>query len=256
VVGADGKRSTTADAVGARRYRDRPAATLACYGYWSGMPLAHGELYQRRGRAAAAFPTNDGLTMVYVGAPLGELDAFRADPEGCYLASLDRCGDLGERVRAGRREERLRLAPDLPNVLRVPHGPGWALVGDAGAVMDPVTAQGIGNALCDAQRVADAIVAGLGSAGLEAALARARRQRDVALRPMFDLTVGLAALRGPGAVDRLVMAAVRDRPDEVTRFLAAFSGVESLRRYRSPGNALRLLATGWLSARFRRPGPA
>jgi flavin-dependent dehydrogenase len=244
VVGADGKRSTVAAAVRARRYRERPVATLACYTYWSGVPLAHGELYQRPGRAAAAFPTNDGLTLVYVAAPIDELPAFRGDAEPAYLASLDRCGDLGERVRAGRREERLRTTPDLPNTFRAPHGPGWALVGDAGLVMDPVSAQGIGNALCDAGRVAAAIVAGLGgSAPLGPSLERARRVRDATLRPMFDFTAELAALRGPSRADRRVLAAVRDRPDEVERFLGVFSGVVPLRRYRSVANARRLL--GW-----------
>jgi len=242
VVGADGKRSTVAEAVGSRRYRQRPPATLACYTYWSGVPLGHGELYQRPGRAAAAFPTNDGLTMVYVAAPLDELAAFRADPEASYLASLDRCGDLGARVRAGRRVERLRLAPDLPQTFRVPYGPGWALVGDAGLVMDPVSAQGIGNALCDAERVAGAIVAGLGGAApLDRELARARRLRDATVRPMYDFTAALARLRPAGAADRRVLAAVSARPAEVERFLGVFSGVESLRGYRSPGNALRLL---------------
>ncbi len=244
VVGADGKRSAVAAAVGARRYRTRPQATVACYGYWSGVPLEGGELYQRPGLAAAAFPTNDGLTMVYLGAPVAQLAAVRADPEGRYLAGLDHCGDLGERVRAGRRVERLRIAPDLPNTFRVPYGPGWALVGDAGVVMDPVSAQGIGNALRDAERVAAAIVRGLGAGRpAEAELARARRERDAALRPMYDLTVGLADLRGPGRADRRVIDAVRDRPDEVTRFLGVFSGAEPLRGYRAVGNALRLL--GW-----------
>jgi 2-polyprenyl-6-methoxyphenol hydroxylase-like FAD-dependent oxidoreductase len=248
VVGADGKRSTVAEAVGSRRYRQRPPATLACYTYWSGVPLGHGELYQRPGRAAAAFPTNDGLTMVYVAAPLDELTAFRADAEASYLASLDRCGDLGTRVRAGRRVERLRLAPDLPQAFRVPYGPGWALVGDAGLVMDPVSAQGIGNALCDAERVAGAIVAGLGggttldgAASLDRELARARRLRDATVGPMYDFTAGLARLRPAGGADRRVLAAVSARPDEVRRFLGVFSGVESLRGYRTPGNALRLL---------------
>ena len=269
VVGADGKHSAVAAAVGSRRYRTRPQATVACYGYWSGVPLEVGELYQRPGAAAAAFPTNDGLTMVYLGSPVSEVAALRADPEGRYLAGLDRCGDLGERVRAGRRVERLRIAPDLPNTFRVPHGPGWALVGDAGVVMDPVTAQGIGNALRDAERVAAAIVRGLGGPGrsagagslgrsagagslgrsagagdpVEAELARARRERDAALRPMYDLTVGLAGLRGPGRADRRVIDAVRERQDEVTRFLGVFSGAEPLRGYRSVGNALRLV--GW-----------
>jgi flavin-dependent dehydrogenase len=260
VVGADGKRSTVARAVGARRYRTRPPSTVACYGYWSGVPLDHGELYQRPGLAAAAFPTNDGLTMVYLAAPVSELAALRADPEGYYLAGLDRCGDLGERVRAGRRAERLRIAPDLPSMFRVPHGPGWALVGDAGLVMDPVSAQGIGNALRDAERLAAAIVRGLdgktgrgeavgrgGSAGrggpVAAQLAGAWRERDAALRPMYDLTTGLAALRGPGRAERRVIEAVRGRPDEVTRFLGVFSGAEPVRGYRSVGNALRLV--GW-----------
>jgi hypothetical protein len=31
--------------------------------------------------------------------------------------------------------------PDLPNFFRKPYGPGWALVGDAGPVMDPITGQ-------------------------------------------------------------------------------------------------------------------
>jgi flavin-dependent dehydrogenase len=244
VVGADGKRSMVAAAVRARRYRQRPPATLACYTYWSGVPLAHGELYQRTGCAAAAFPTNDRLTMVYVAAPIDELPAFRGNAEPAYLASLDRCGDLGARVRAGRREERLRTTPDLPGAFRVPHGPGWALVGDAGVVMDPVSAQGIGNALCDAERVAGAIVVGLGgSVPLRRSLARARQVRDATLGPMFDFTAELAALRGPSRADRRVLEAVHDRPEEVQRFLGVFSGVVPLRRYRSVGNARQLV--GW-----------
>jgi flavin-dependent dehydrogenase len=244
VVGADGKRSMVATAVRARRYRERPPATLACYTYWSGVPLAHGELYQRPGRAVAAFPTNDGLTMVYVAAPVDELPAFRGDAEPAYLASLDRCGDLGARVRAGRREERLRTTPDLPGVFRVPHGPGWVLLGDAGVVMDPVSAQGIGNALCDAERVAAAIVAGLGgSASLERSLARAWRIRDATLGPMSDFTAELAALRGPLRTDRRVFQSVRDRPEEVQRLLGVFSGVVPLRRYRSVSSVRRLV--GW-----------
>jgi hypothetical protein len=124
----------------------------------------------------------------------------------------------------------------------VPYGPGWALVGDAGLVMDPVSAQGIGNALCDAERVAGAIVAGLGGAApLDRELDRARRLRDATVRPMYDFTAALARLRPAGAADRRVLAAVSGRPAEVERFLGVFSGVESLRRYRSPGNALRLL---------------
>ena len=39
----------------------------------------------------------------------------------------------------------------VPNFLRKPYGPGWALVGDAGYTKDPITAQGISDAFHDAE---------------------------------------------------------------------------------------------------------
>jgi 2-polyprenyl-6-methoxyphenol hydroxylase-like FAD-dependent oxidoreductase len=242
VVGADGKHSMVARAVAARVYRQRPNSTLACYTYWSGVRLAGGELYQRPGRAVAAFPTNDDLTMVYVAAPRAEFDTFRADIEGNYLKTLDRCGDLGDRVRAGVRAERLRTTPDLPNLFRDAHGPGWALVGDAGVVMDPITAQGIGNALRDAERLAAAVAAGLDSSRqLDASLADYQRRRDAAVGPMYDFTADLAAFNPPRPADQQLLASLHGRPAEINRFLGVFAGITPITEYRTVRNALRLL---------------
>jgi 2-polyprenyl-6-methoxyphenol hydroxylase-like FAD-dependent oxidoreductase len=189
----------------------------------------------------AAFPTNDDLVMVYMAAPLDEFAAFRADPLGGYLATLDRCGDLGERVRGGARAERLRTTPDQPNVFRRSHGPGWALAGDAGVVMDSISAQGITNALRDADLLAAAVVAGLGGARpLRAALAERQRRRDAAIRPLYDFTVRLAEFR-PRPVERLLLASLAGRPAEIDRFLGAFTGVVPVREYFTPGNVARLL---------------
>jgi 2-polyprenyl-6-methoxyphenol hydroxylase-like FAD-dependent oxidoreductase len=234
VVGADGKHSRVAEAVGARRYRERAARSFACYTYWSGVPMSGGELYQRPGRAVAAFPTNGGLVMVYTAAPLAEFADFRADVDTHYRKTLDLCGDLGDRVRDGIRAERFRATPDLPNLFRVPCGPGWALVGDAGVVMDPVTAQGITNAFRDAELLADAVAGAIaaGPTRLDRALHAYWRQRDKAVRPMYDFTVRLAALEPAGFVERRLLASIADRPDEVDRFLGAFGGVIPLREYR------------------------
>ncbi len=242
VVGADGKHSLVADAVEADRYRERPASTLACYTYWSGVPLTRGELYQRPGRAVAAFPTNDGLTMVYVAAPRTDLATFRTDIEGHYLKTLDQCGDLGDRVRAGERAERFRTTPDLPNTFRIASGPGWALVGDAGVVLDPITAQGIGNALRDADLLAAAIGAGLDHAGsLGTRLSDYQHRRDAAVGPMFDFTIGVAAMRPPRPADRQLLASLQGRQAEVDRFIAVFAGVISPADYRSARNLARVL---------------
>ncbi len=51
--------------------------------------------------------------------------------------------ELAERVRNAIQAERFLGATDIPNFLRKPYGPGWALVGDAGYHKDPYTAQGI-----------------------------------------------------------------------------------------------------------------
>ena len=175
VVGGDGKHSTVARLVRARHYRVRPPSALACYAYWSGLPLHAGELYQGGGRAIAVFPTNDDLTMLYVAVPLGELERFRADPLAAYLATLP--DDLAERVRTAGPAERIRLAPDQPNFFTQPYGPGWALVGDAGLSMDSITAQGISNALCDAEALAGAVIA-----GGDSALSAYHRDRDRRVR--------------------------------------------------------------------------
>jgi 2-polyprenyl-6-methoxyphenol hydroxylase-like FAD-dependent oxidoreductase len=249
VVGADGKHSRVAEAVAARRYRQRPVSTLACYTYWRGVRLSAGELYQRPGLAVAAFPTNDDLTMVYLAAPIAGFAAFRTDVEGHYLRGLERCGDLAERVRAGQRAGRLRATPDLPNFLRVPHGPGWALVGDAGAVMDPVTAAGIANALRDAELLAGAVTAALAEGRpADAYLRTYHRRRDEAVLPMYDLTAGLAALPGLRAAQRQVLLSLRDRPEETRRFLGVFAGVTPADEYRSARNLLRLLGVRGLAA--------
>jgi 2-polyprenyl-6-methoxyphenol hydroxylase-like FAD-dependent oxidoreductase len=248
VVGADGKRSMVAAAVAAHRYRQRPTSTLACYTYWSGVPATGGELYQRPGRAVAAFPTNDDLTMIYVAAPLTEFATFRTNVEDHYLKTLGMCGDLGDRVREGTRAERFRTTPDLPNTFRIPYGPGWALVGDAGLVMDPITAQGISNALCEAEKLAEAITAGLGGGRpLNAALADYQRRRDAVLRPMYDFTTDLAALNPPRLADQHLLASLYGRQAEIDRFLGVFAGVTPIKQYRSPRNVLQLLGVRGLA---------
>jgi 2-polyprenyl-6-methoxyphenol hydroxylase-like FAD-dependent oxidoreductase len=242
VIGADGKRSLVADAVGARRYRERPVRSFASYSYWAGVPVSGGELYQRPGRAVAVFPTNDKLTMVYAAAPMTEFAAARADLESHYLRTLDLCGDLGERVRSGARAERLRTTPDQPNTFRCSHGPGWALAGDAGVVMDSVSAQGMTNALRDASYLSAAIAEGLGgSQPLAHALRGHQRRRDQAIRGMYDFTVGLAALRPATPGQRRFLAAVAADQRETNRFLGAFSGIVPPEQYFTVPTVVRVL---------------
>ena len=80
-----------------------------------------------------------------------------------------------------------------PNQLRRAYGPGWALVGDAGYHRDPVTGHGLSDAYRDAELLAVALDEALrGDTDEETALAGYERQRDAALREVFDLTCAIA----------------------------------------------------------------
>ena len=154
-IGADGRNSRIAQAVSAPMYEQVP--TLACwyFSYWSGVPVDGIELRLKGRRAIFVFKTNDDLTAVFVAFPIAEFSRVRADPEASIMAALDLTPELAERVRGGRREERMYGAADLPNFLRKPYGPGWALVGDAGCHKDPMLALGICHALHDAELLAE-----------------------------------------------------------------------------------------------------
>ncbi len=248
VIGADGKHSLVAKAVGAVASHEQAPLAVAYYTYWDGVPTDGGELHSGPHRAVGVWPTNDGLVMTFVAAPIAEFGAFRANPEGELLRALDGTGELGQRVRAGRRVEKVYGSADLPNRIRGPFGPGWALAGDAGLVMDPVTGQGIGNAFRDADLLADAVEDGLGGRRpLETALAEFERERDRQTRPMYDFTLDLAAFGPPRPEQQLVFEAIARRPADVDRFLGVMTGSVPMDEFFSGRNMSRLLGLGGMA---------
>ncbi|HEY7487235.1 MAG TPA: FAD-dependent monooxygenase [Streptosporangiaceae bacterium] len=242
IVGADGKHSLVARAAAAPAYHERSPQTVASYTYWAGVPLDRGEIYAGERRAVGAWPTNDGLVMTYVAWPAEEFGAFRADVEGNLLATLDLAGELGERIRSGERAERIRTIPDLPARFRRPFGPGWALVGDAGLVLDPITGQGIGHAFRDAELLSAAVVEGLGGGRpLETTLAEYTRKRDEDSLPMYEFTAQLAALAPPKPQERALFAALAAKPAEADRFLGVIAGSVPIPSYLAPANLFRVI---------------
>jgi 2-polyprenyl-6-methoxyphenol hydroxylase-like FAD-dependent oxidoreductase len=247
VVGADGKHSMVARAVGAREYRTRPAASGACYAYFSDLPVSGGEVYTRPDRMVGLWPTNDGLTIVFLAVPRDRFADLQSDMERQFRATVSAVGDLGPRLDAARRVEHHRGTIDLPNTFRTPHGPGWLLIGDAGLVMDPITGQGIGNALQDAAAASEALVAGLGGAqSLNTALTAFHRARDKGRRPMYDLTVGLASFR-PDPTGDILFPAIATDPAHVSAFLGVLTGVVPVSEFFNPANLRRVVGARGLA---------
>lgn len=225
VVGADGRNSLVARLAQAPAYAEVAPLTCAYYSYWSGVEMHGVEFYARPGRAIAAMPTHDGLTCVYLAAPRAQFHTFRHGVEAAFTASLALVPELADRLSGGQRAERYRGTADLPNFLRRPFGPGWALVGDAGCHKDPLLAHGISDALRDAHLLAQALDAALcGTATPELALAEYQRARDDAELPAYRLTTTLAALAPlPPPLVQLLESLVHDSAG-TARFLGAIAG--------------------------------
>src|SRR5262245_30384977 len=185
IIGADGRNSRIARAVGAAEYNVKPMLQWSYYTYWSGLPLDGMETIIRPDRGWGAFPTNDGLTLLVLGWPYAEADAYKADVEGNYLKTLELAPEFAARMRDASRETRF-AGGAVANYFRRPFGPGWALVGDAGYDKDPITAQGISDAFWDAEHFTNALSDVFdGRRTYDDAMSRWQHARDEHAMPMY-----------------------------------------------------------------------
>jgi 2-polyprenyl-6-methoxyphenol hydroxylase-like FAD-dependent oxidoreductase len=243
VVGADGLHSLVAKTTSAEAYNEQPALLAGYYTYWSGLDLGgRFEAYDRADRSWAAWPTNEGLTLLIVGWPIAEFEANKRDIEGNYLRALDRAPAFAQRVRDAKREERF-VGATVPNFFRKPFGPGWALVGDAGYNRDFITAQGISDAFRDAGLCASALGDWLsGTRPFDAAMAAYQRTRDEHVLPMFDFTLKFAMLAPPPPEMQQLLKAVHGNQDAMNDFARVIAGVVSPAEFFSPDNVGRIFA--------------
>lgn len=242
VIGADGKHSLVAKTVKPAVSFEQPAKAFGYYTYWSDVPLNRGELYGRERRFGGAFPTNNGLIITYVSGPAAEFHDFRGNLEPNLLRALDSFGTLGERVRAGKRADRIYGTADLPNRLLKPFGEGWALVGDAGLVMDPLTGQGIGHAFQQADWLSTALDAGFsGRSPLPVALADYERRRNQRTKPIYDFTLDLVSFSPPRPEQVALFRSLVGKQEQIDRFFGAMTGVVPLTYFFSPGNLTKII---------------
>jgi flavin-dependent dehydrogenase len=195
-VGADGVRSTVAREAGAATLRVGLGGGAVIYGYWSRLPVEGYEWYYRPGHSAGMIPTNGGEVCVFAGVPASHLSAESGDLRDTYQRLLMAATDGADgRLATADRPRRLRTWVGRPGFVRQAHGPGWALVGDAGSFLDPLSTHGITDALRDAEMLARS-VAEAGNAGdLNSVLRRFADDRERVIAPMFDIVDRIAGYR-------------------------------------------------------------
>ena len=189
VVGADGLHSTVARLAGAEVYRAGQHTTATMYGHWTGLDVTGYQWYFESGLAAGAIPTNAGEACVFVTVPGQAFTrVFAHQPDTGFLEVLSQMApDLAGQI-AQTSPVRLQGFAGHPGFFRRAHGPGWALVGDAGYFKDPLTSHGITDALRDAELLATAI-----GQGSDTALADYQEQRDAASLDVFEATEAIAS---------------------------------------------------------------
>ena len=238
VVGADGRHSRVAAAMGAAEYNTAPSKTFTYYSYYAGLDMkGRMEFYDREGATIVAQPTSGNLAMVAVIQPIALFKQCRANIEAGLDAVLQRAPEFYTRLQAATRVERMLGSADVPTGMRVPYGPGYALVGDAGVHVDPTMGQGITNAFRDADLLADAIDSGLrGEQPMEEALAAFHQARDEAVLPMFELINEMISGEPPSEEFIAVLEALPGNKRQVNRFIGVMLGTVPVADFYSEAN--------------------
>ena len=243
VVGADGPGSRVAVEVQAAEHHAQPARQGTAWAYWHDVPLTGAEIYLRDFEGIYAFPSSGG-TVVGANWSIDRFRAIRRDIDTHYVALLCRVApQLAECVmRASRADERLYLG-STRNFFRTAHGPGWVLLGDAHYKKDPCTAQGITDAFCDAERLADAIDHGLaGRRPLSKALADYARQSVEWALPFYELTCQMATFAPPPPDMLALYTALQGNQEAIDRFIGLITEATSPTDFFAPENVQRILA--------------
>lgn len=190
VIGADGRRSTVARLVGTVEHHRWENQRMMAYAYCADVHADKRELamqWRYGDDLVTVFPCDGERLVALLMPPVRRSPEFRADAEAAWAATVDRVPPFADRLRGCTRDGRIRISYSHPSYFRHSHGPGWALAGDAGHFKDPVTAQGIRDALRFGRLLGEVAAPVLDDPqALDIAVARWEADRDAQCLPMYQ----------------------------------------------------------------------
>jgi len=248
VIGADGRRSTVARLVAAQRpYRERPSGRACFFAYWEDSRTewrATAAQWREGPELGTAFPCDDGLTLVLLQPPEARAGAFRTDLAGEYARTVRSIPALVQRLEGCRQATKVRSATGIASYFRRSTGPGWALAGDAGHFKDPVTAQGIRDALRYGRRLGEVAAPLLeDSVLLDRALRDWERERERDCLEVYQWTNLLARGEPLSPLEIELYREAQDDPQLARRMADVFA------RSARPADVLTARRTARLAAR-------
>ncbi|HZZ46810.1 MAG TPA: NAD(P)/FAD-dependent oxidoreductase [Pseudonocardia sp.] len=164
VIGADGRRSRVAGEVGAwTPYRASKNGRCFVFRYLDD-PLGADapdalEIFRAHGDQVLVLPSCPaGRTLVVNMTDAANMPDYRSDFHPQWELMLDRNPALKARIGGATNLGKPRMTDDLSAYYRRSCGPGWALAGDAGHFKDPVTGNGMRDALKFGRLLGEAVV--------------------------------------------------------------------------------------------------
>ena len=209
-VGADGRHSVVAASAGAAEYLVTPPGRVPAWAYFAGVTDAEERLrIGRKGDLAfLASPTDGGLFMAGIAIDVAKAAEFHADRDRNFVDALARWPELADLLAGAQRVGPIRVMSNWHGYFRHSAGRGWVLVGDAGHFKDFSAAQGISDALRQAQALAQSIIVGLDQeARLDNHMERWWGWRDADAYGMYWLAKDMGA---PGVSTPLVTRLMGD----------------------------------------------
>ena len=244
VVGADGMNSSIAKLTGAEEYNQHPKMAQSFYSYFSDVELDEVEFYARPGRMVFVWKTNDDQVLAGFSCPASDAAQFTGNEEAFWQDMESNVPELTSRLKKGTRVEPMRSG-GTRGFMRKACGKGWALVGDAGLTMDPITAAGISNALWQADHLADAVNKGIQDDTLDNELENFAQQRDEYLGPHFAFTMEMAKLE-PEPPEEFVqiMTALPGHQQDINDYFGIFAMTVPVTEFFDPENIERIIKRG------------
>jgi menaquinone-9 beta-reductase len=163
VIGADGRQSLVARLAQAPIQESERAHRGIYYCYVRGFAAPAGstpdgpEFHFSGDEVAYVFPSDGGVTCIALSLNLPTFSWLHERPAERFRERIACYPGLAERFAASPQLGRLLGCGPFPNTVRVPAGPGWALVGDAGMHQDPWSGTGIDKAMVHATLLAEAL---------------------------------------------------------------------------------------------------
>jgi SAM-dependent methyltransferase len=231
--------------------------TVPCYyNYFSDFasPRDTIEYIVRDRWGACTMPTNDGQTCLVVGWKTELFPDYRSDPQGTMLKAIQGDPEWAERVaRSSGPLEKVMGIVEQPAFYRRPYGPGWALAGDAGHYLHPLTAQGIYDAFTDAELLSTALDEGFsGRRPLEEAMASYESERNRSTKAVHESTQMRATLDPPPREVMQLFNLLHGNQEATDQFLGIDAGTVKAEEFFAPDNMKRIQERA-ISSRVTRP---